>query len=286
MRNKQQLSYSDYEKRIAELCENRKIKVSIIGKSIMDRNVHKLEIGAGEKKIVLLGGVCGESEVCETLLSFAEEFIKAQEEGKRPCGTNPAYVSRYRGLVIYPLINPDALEYRCFGVNDDNPIKNRLISMNAESQDFSDWSANGRGVSLERNSPIDFEKRRSCENARGIFNGAPSGFSGNTPESEPELCCLLSDISGYENVRALIQISKGKNGVHTPCRHQRDERSERVMKCILSSCRAQSKALSPDDCGITDLVYKRYGIYSYKVSLEKCELKYLRGLLYSVPVTV
>ena len=128
MRNKQQLSYSDYEKRIAELCENRKIKVSIIGKSIMDRNVHKLEIGAGEKKIVLLGGVCGESEVCETLLSFAEEFIKAQEEGKRPCGTNPAYVSRYRGLVIYPLINPDALEYRCSGVNDDNPIKKRLIS--------------------------------------------------------------------------------------------------------------------------------------------------------------
>ena len=74
MKNKQQLSYTEYENRIDSLRKSEKISAESIGKSIMGRHIQKLEIGLGEKKILLLGGVCGDSESADTLLSFAEEF--------------------------------------------------------------------------------------------------------------------------------------------------------------------------------------------------------------------
>lgn len=283
MKNKQQLSYTEYENRIDSLRKSEKISAESIGKSIMGRHIQKLEIGLGEKKILLLGGACGDSESADTLLSFAEEFAASCSERKRMCGTNPSYVSLYRKLVIYPLLNPDALEYRRIGLSEDNPIRDRLLAMNLFSEDFSEWKANGRGVSLERNSPIGFEKRKAYENAREIFNGSPCQFSGNTPESEPELCALINDILKYEKIKALVQISKGKDGIYTPVT-SRTEGKNPTLKSMLRICGMRRASDTEEDNGIVDLLSEKYGVCVYKISSERCDLKNLRDLLYTLPV--
>jgi g-D-glutamyl-meso-diaminopimelate peptidase len=52
--------------------------------------------------------------------------------------------------------------------------------------DFSTWQANARGVDLNHNYDAGFEEYKRIEKEMGIVPG-PSLFSGESPESEPEV---------------------------------------------------------------------------------------------------
>lgn len=286
MKNDQSLKLEEYESRIQRLAELPKIKVSSFGKSIMDRSLEKLEIGEGEKKIVLLGGVCGQLSESNLLTEFAEEYLSMIAEGRRVYGTNPAYLSERRSIIIYPLVNPDAAYYRIEGVCDDNPIIERLLSMNKGSEDFSEWRANGRGVSLERNSPIGFDERKRYENANLIFNGSASEFSGNTPESEPELCSLIDDVMKYKGIKILLQISEGKDSIYSPSVCEGYPGGARIRKSIqrVSGIRRYKSAVS--ESGIVDMMAIRLHLNSYKLTSDRVDLRRMRDLLYTLPLLI
>lgn len=286
MKNDQSLKLEEYESRIQRLAELPKIKVSSFGKSIMDRSLEKLEIGEGEKKIVLLGGVCGELSESNLLTEFAEEYLSMIAEGRRVYGTNPAYLAERRSIIIYPLVNPDAAHYRIEGVCDDNPIIERLLSMNKGSEDFSEWRANGRGVSLERNSPIGFDERKRYENANHIFNGSASEFSGNTPESEPELCSLIDDVMKYKGIKILLQISEGKDSIYSPSVCEGYPGGARIRKSIqrVSGIRRYKSAVS--ESGIVDMMAIKLHLNSYKLTSDRVDLKRMRDLLYTLPLLI
>ena len=251
----------------------------------MGRELYRIKIGSGEKKAVLTGGHCGEIAECDALLSFAEEYVSAIKESRRMCESAPKYVSVCRSIVIYPLLNPDALAYRSEGVNDDNPIKDRLLRMNGNSADFSEWRANGRGVSLERNVRLGFERRKAVENANGILDGHPRLFSGYTPESEPELRSFLDDMRKSENVKVMVNISKGKNRVYAGDRCESLSGGERLLKSI-QRISGMKREREDQSAGIVDVVSCECNVPSYKLSSEKCSIRRLRDLLCSLPMLV
>ena len=192
----------------------------------------------------------------------------------------------YRSMVIYPLLNPDAFVYRSEGVSKENPIRDRLIDMNGGNDSFCNWSSNGRGVSLERNSSIGFERRKKYENSNDIFNGSPEMFSGNMPESEPELCALFDDILKYQNVKVFLQIAQGKNLLYSPGICEKRPGGSRIVKSVQRISGLKRKNEEIVESGIVDSIAVRFGIRSLKVISEQVDLKYMRDILYSLPILV
>ena len=64
--------------------------------------------------------------------------------------------------------------------------------MNSGSKDFSHWQANARGVDLNHNYDAGFAEYKQIERQSGITEGAPTRYSGESPESEPEVAAICS----------------------------------------------------------------------------------------------
>ncbi len=278
--------FDEYEKVVADICANEKVRCTSAGKSIMGRPIYRLEVGNGEKAVALFGGAEGSWNESGLLLSFLCEFLTMWEKGRRVYSVSPSYISTYRRIVIYPMIDPDCAEYRLCGVSCDNPIRERLIKMNPSGEDFSQWRANGRGVSLERNSSVGFHKRKRYEDANEIFNGSSHSFSGNTPESEPEFIALSNGISGDGGIRVAVQISEGSDNIYTVSCEEKLRGCRRIYKSMQRISGLHPKESGSECNGIIEHIGQHLGICAYKLALSRFELDHVRELMYVLPMLV
>jgi g-D-glutamyl-meso-diaminopimelate peptidase len=104
------------------------------------------------------------------------------------------------------MLNPDGVEYQINGVMEDNILFERLVKMNGGSRDFSCWQANGRGVDLNHNYCVGFSEYKLIEEKEGIYNGAATKYSGNSPESEPETAAVCAFLRRNDNIRTVISL--------------------------------------------------------------------------------
>jgi g-D-glutamyl-meso-diaminopimelate peptidase len=80
------------------------------------------------------------------------------------------------------------------------------LKMNGGSRDFSHWQANARGVDLNHNYNCGFAEYKRFEAEQGIFDGAPTRFSGNMPESEPETASLCNFLRFNEDIKIVLTL--------------------------------------------------------------------------------
>ncbi len=109
-------------------------------------------------------------------------------------GYVPAYLTK-----LYPIAEP-------FGVDENNPLRDRLLEMNDGSEDFSSWQANARGVDLNHNYDAGFAEYKQLEKEQNMKKGAPTRYSGECAESEPEvaaLCNLMRFSAPWKGVMTL-----------------------------------------------------------------------------------
>jgi g-D-glutamyl-meso-diaminopimelate peptidase len=78
--------------------------------------------------------------------------------------------------------------------------------MNPEGDDFSKWQSNARGVDLNHNYDAGFWKYKKLEAENGITEGAPTRYSGEYPESEPEVAALCNWIRYHQYLRGIITL--------------------------------------------------------------------------------
>jgi g-D-glutamyl-meso-diaminopimelate peptidase len=120
------------------------------------------------------------------------------------------------------MLNPDGVELSVNGLSRDNVLYDRLIQMNGGSEDFKNWNSNGRGVDLNHNYNYGFAEYKMKESEQGITGGAPTRFSGENPESEPETGYLCSYIRFFGDFCGAISLhSQGeeiyyKSGAYAP----------------------------------------------------------------------
>ena len=62
-------------------------------------------------------------------------------------------------IFVIPMLNPDGVEYQIHGIEDGNPLFDRVLQMNGGSRDFSHWQANARGIDLNHNYDAGFEDK-------------------------------------------------------------------------------------------------------------------------------
>ncbi len=158
-----------------------KYRVMSFGRSLAGRPLYAVAIGQGSPRILCVAGHHAMEWICGwLLLDFLEAYHREEAENSAPRGT----------FYMIPQLNPDGVELVKNGVRETDILAPRQLRANGCSRDFSHWQANGRGVDLNHNYPAGFEAYRRVEAELGLFEGAPSKYSGVSPLSEPETGAL------------------------------------------------------------------------------------------------
>ena len=155
------------------------MNVFTIGKSLMGNPIYAIALGGGGPRVSYVATHHAMEWICgHLLLHFADEFTKLYLENKAP----PCEI------YLIPLLNPDGVELHASGL-----------------EIFARWQANARGVDLNHNYPAGFPAYRKVERELGIFGGAPTRYSGESPLSEPETNHLVSamQILGIQGILTL-----------------------------------------------------------------------------------
>lgn len=125
------------------------------------------------------------------LLRFINEYCEYYKGGKQAFGINLGTLFATRCIRVIPMLNVDGAQLQIHGVEDSNPLKERLERMSGG--DYSKWQANARGVDLNHNYNAGFAEYKKLEAEANIMPG-PTRFSGENPESEPETGALCNYI--------------------------------------------------------------------------------------------
>ena len=164
----------------------------VLGKSILGRDIPLLLLGRGKRKHLLVAAHHATEWLTSRLcLSFVAELCEAYEGHTSPYGIDVGFLLSQRMLCFVPMLNPDGVAIH-LGARED-PLAERRARM-TEDNDFSHWQANARGVDLNHNYAVGFAEYKAEEAALGIRGGAPTRYSGDSPESEPETAALAAFI--------------------------------------------------------------------------------------------
>ena len=174
------------------------LTASVLGKSILGKDIPVLVLGKGNRHILYVGAHHGMEWITSNLLlRFLFDFCECYQSGRTVYRVSlPAFWEQY-SLHIVPMLNPDGVEYQMHGIHPENPLYERILGMNGGRDDFSHWQANARGVDLNHNYNAGFAEYKRWELENKILGGAPGRYSGQAPESEPEVRALCNYIRFY-----------------------------------------------------------------------------------------
>ena len=181
---------------VEELCRTypKNVSFNYLGNSILGRGIPLLSVGHGPRQLLYIGTHHGMEWITSCLLMhFLSDLCLQIADNRTPYGLPARFLTEICTIHVVPMLNPDGVEYQIHGVSDDNPIRERLITMNG-GEDFSRWQANARGVDLNHNYDADFWEYRKLSAENGIVSGGPTRFAGEMPESEPEVASLCNFI--------------------------------------------------------------------------------------------
>ncbi len=193
------------------------LTLSYIGTSILDRAIPVLHIGSGGRRVLYVGAHHGMEWITSLVLTqFLEELCETIVAKRRIYGIYPCDLLEGYTLSILPMLNPDGVEYQIHGVREDNPLRERLLEMNDGSEDFSSWQANARGVDLNHNYDAGFVEYKQLEKETGIKKGAPTRYSGECAESEPEVSALCNLIRFFAPWRGVMTLHTQGEEIFSP----------------------------------------------------------------------
>ncbi len=169
-----------------------KISLTTIGRSVMGRPIPGLKIGKGETKLLYVGCHHGMERITTgILIRFLEELGEYFSQNNKIYGIDSEYVYQTRCIYMVPMLNPDGAELSIHGIKKDDPFFNKLTAMNP-GNDFTHWQANANGVDLNHNYNAGFEEYKKIEAELGITGPSATRYSGQMPESEPEVSAMCS----------------------------------------------------------------------------------------------
>lgn len=242
--------YADYRE-VESYCKNYPYR--IIGKSLFGRNIYCFSSGSGG--ILIHAGIHAREHITTRVLLKSLEFLYRQDIP----------------FSAIPLVNPDGVELSLYGL-EGVPFEYRdMVRKIGDSEDYSLWKANGRGVDLNVNFPAKWGFGRD-----NIFYPSSANYVGTSPfsESETRALALFTVGKGFELTLSLHakgeEIYYGFMGELPPIR----------LSEIISSAFGYSLKQTPLSAGgYKDWVTLYLRIPSYTVELGSDKLSYFR--LYS-----
>ena len=248
------------------------LAISYLGESILGRKIPLFMLGTGKKEILYVGAHHGMEWITSVLLlRFVNEFCELLQENKIIYRTSLQELCEEYTFCILPMLNPDGVEYQIHGVQEENPLYERLIHMNGGSKDFSHWQANARGVDLNHNYNAGFDEYKKAELKKGISEGAPTRFSGLSPESEPEVAFLCNYIRFHENIGLVLTLHTQGEEIFYQFNGKAPAKSTAIARRIsaLSGYRLRTATKEAAFGGLTDWCIAELGIPSFTLECGK-----------------
>ena len=250
------------------------LSVGTLGESIFGRRIPVLSIGEGSRGVLYVGAHHGMEWITTVLLlRFINEFCELKRLHGRIYRYTLDFICATKTLYFIPMLNPDGVEYQIHGVEEKNPIYDRLIAMNGGSQDFSRWQANGRGVDLNHNYNAGFGAYKAIETEAGIFGGAPTKYSGTMPESEPEVGQLCNFLRFHEDIGMVLTLHTQGEEIYYTSGGRMAPRS-RSIAAAFSRMTGYSLGIPEGSAaygGMTDWVIEELGRPSFTIECGKGE---------------
>lgn len=187
----QKYTYAEYKKDLQQLEKKypQYCHVTVIGQSADDRNLYEVVLGNPEAKkhLIVIANLHGREYMTTQLCMRQIEYYLGMYN-KKISGTKVSAVLDNVAIHYVPSSNPDgtAISQFGFGAIRNKDLRAGLREMPGSA---SKWKANARGVDLNRNWAIAFQKRGQ----RGY-----AGFHGNKAASEPEVKALVKMIDRIE----------------------------------------------------------------------------------------
>lgn len=281
---------------IDEVCATGVIEKEVLTRSILGKEIPVLRLGRGKSTVVYVSAQRGTDGVlCEVLLDFVRDFVKQYKRNAKPFGTALSYLFSERTVFVVPMLNPDGVGYVREGVLEDNPLSERVLRMSEEG-DFSAWEANARGVDLTHNYQTGFFAHKERARAQGVISGAPRGFGGEFPESEPESAALCRWLQfRREDLIGVLALQSGKGEIYCSCK---DKLSAKTMAAGRILGRATGyRLIGPEKAapcgGLADWCIDHLSRPAYRVECDvtrysrdkarACLFEALRPALYTFP---
>ncbi|MBE6605014.1 MAG: hypothetical protein E7639_04855 [Ruminococcaceae bacterium] len=255
------------------------VTATSLGYSILREEIPVFTLGEGKRCVVLVGGLQGTEAISAALLlDFIKDYSQQVQKGNKVYEINMPYLFAERRIIVVPFLNPDGIAYATEGIHDENPLFERVCRMNGGRELF-DWQANARGVTLTRNFQTGFAEAKAEEAALAVLNGAPFGFGGEYPESEPESAALgrLLRFLG-QDLLGMIEWRVG-SGVSCSCRDKLSAKTlaaGRILSRVLGS-REQTPVISPALGAPSDWCIEALSRPAYRVGLDRSLLAKARS---------
>lgn len=248
------------------------IETGVIGTSILGRSIPLLSFGSGERSVLYIGTHHGMEWITSAVLALlVREIAEAYERDLVLFGVSVRTMLRLRRIHIVPMLNPDGVEYAIHGIESAGILRDRVISM-CDGTDISHWQANARGVDLNHNYGSGFEEYKLIERALGIYRGAPTRYSGEYPESEPEVRAICNFVRYSPPSLALTLHTQGEEIYYTSGGKCSTE-CERIA-CRMADMTAYALAVSEGAAaygGFTDWLVGELGLPSLTLECGRGE---------------
>lgn len=249
------------------------LELSYLGTSILGKTIPKITLGSGKRKLLYVGTHHGMEWITAMLLCrFLLDFCQCHQQKSRICQISTEAIWETHTIFVVPMLNPDGTDYQIHGVQKENPLYERVLGMNGGSTDFSRWQANARGVDLNHNYDAGFWEYKKPEAEEGIFAGA-TRYSGEAPESEPEVAALCNLVRFEGDLRGILTLHTQGEEIFYQSGGICPKRSAAIAKRLsaASGYRLSEATGLASYGGLTDWCVQKQGIPSFTLECGKGE---------------
>lgn len=256
----QKFSYAELCRQCCQLeAKYPALKFFSAGQSVLGKPLWCLRIGEGARNVHLNAAVhANEWITAPVLLRFVEDYAAALSAAELHADHKwrhdaPGWF-RDCTLWVMPMVNPDGADLAQDGVLHCNAYKEKLLSWNGGSEDFSRWKANVRGVDLNDQFPAFWEAERA---RRGVSGPSPQDYGGEAPLSEPEAAALarLTEVIRPEMVFSIH--SQGRE-IYWNYRDFEPDCSENLAEQLAGAGGYRAVKLGGSDAGYKDWFIQQY----------------------------
>jgi len=237
------LHYEDVENYIKEMTKSNIVNTYIIGKTHDNRNIYNIEIGSGNKVLMLDANMhAAEAANTPILTKFLIDILNDYENNDK----RVVELLKSVKIAAIPCINPDGYEVYNFGFESIRN-KNLWIYQNKDSVSANHFKYNANGVDLNRNYPTQSaglyhtDKKLISSVSLNKTTKRYTYFGGETLGSEPETRAVMYQmLTHYKIAYAYINIHSQGRVIYSGKPNLSDE----YNKITIDLCKRMGKILN------------------------------------------
>lgn len=185
---------------------------STLGNTLLGREIDMYRLGCGCRPILYVGVHHALEALCENILFALIYDMCVDKRSKAVNGINKEFLLQKFTFFVIPALNLDGLAI-VGGEGRDNILKERQQKICGGN--FELWQANARGVDLNHNYDFGFFEYKAIENKEGLYS-APSKYSGEYPESEPETHAMANLVRSLNPALVVSLHTQGEEVYFSP----------------------------------------------------------------------